>query len=181
MKHVLALVFALSMAAGCSSSGSGPSQDQFANDYTISAGDKIKVTVDGEKDFSGQHTVDSGGTILVPIAGPVTVAGLSLTDAADAYGAKLRDGQILRSPKVKIEAVGLRPIFVLGEVKRPGEYAYASGLTLRDAIKLAQGYSYYARESIAEVTRAGRTVEVETDTEMRILPGDTVRIPRRLF
>jgi protein involved in polysaccharide export with SLBB domain len=180
MRKIVALLLALAVSAGCTSPDSGPSPD-FAGDYTISPADKIKVTVHGEKDFSGQFTVDADGTVLVPIAGPVTLAGLSLGDAAAAYGAKLRDGQILRSPKVKIEAVGVRPIFVLGEVNRPGQYAYAAGLTLRGAIKLAEGYAYYAQESSAEITRAGRTVEVDVDTEIKILPGDTVRVPKRLF
>src|SRR5690349_20788066 len=120
MWKIVVLLLALTAVAGCSSSSGGQPQDASASDYTIAAGDKIKVTVDGEKDFSGQFTVDAGGTVLAPIAGPVSVGGLSLEAAAAAYAAKLRDGQILREPKVTIEAVGLRPIFVLGEVNRPG-------------------------------------------------------------
>jgi len=181
MWKVAAVLLALSVAVGCSSSGSAPSQDATAGDYTISAGDKLKVTVEGEKDFSGPLTVEGDGTALVPIAGPVTLAGLSLSGAAAAYAAKLRDGQILRDPKVTIEPVGVRPIYVLGEVNRPGQYAYASGMTLQTVVQLAEGYTYYAKQSTAEVTRAGRTVEVDADTEIKILPGDTVRIPKRLF
>lgn len=179
MRRTAVLLLALTIAVGCSSGGAP--QDQFGGDYKIAAGDKLVVTVEGEKDFSGAFTVDAGGTLLVPIAGPVTVAGLSLSDAAAAYAAKLRDGQILRSPKVKFEAVEMRPIYVLGAVNRPGQYAYAVGLTLQGAVKLAEGYSYYATQSSAEITRAGRTVEVDADTEIKILPGDTVRIPSKVF
>lgn len=181
MWKLLAFVLALTVVAGCSSSGGQPAQDSSAADYTIAAGDKIGVTVEGEKDFSGEFVVDASGSISAPMAGSVAVAGLSLRDAAKAYGDKLRDAQILRDPKVTIEAVGVRPIFVLGEVNRPGQYAYESGLTLRAAIDLAQGYTYYAKQSSAEITRAGRTVEVAVDTDIKILPGDTVRISKRLF
>jgi polysaccharide export outer membrane protein len=181
MWKIVVLILALTAVAGCSSSSGGPTQDNGAAEYTIAAGDKIKVTVEGEKDFSGQFAVDTSGAVLVPIAGPVTVAGLSLDAAAAAYAAKLRDGQILREPKVTIEAVGLRPIFVLGEVNRPGQYAYSNGLTLRAAIDLAEGYTYYAKQSSAEITRGGRTVDVDVDTDIKILPGDTVRVPKRLF
>lgn len=181
MRKAVALLLALTVAVGCSSSSSGGSPDQFNSDFKISAGDKIKVTVDGEKDFSGQFAVGSDGTVLVPIAGPVTVAGLSLGDAGAAYAAKLRDSQILRAPKVKVEAADLRPILVLGAVNRPGEYAYATGLTLRAAIQLAEGYSYAAKQSSAEITRGGRTVDVDADTDIKLLPGDTIRIPTKVF
>ena len=184
MWKTLAIVLALGVA-GCTSSGSQPQADGApaggGGEYTLVAGDRIKLVVEGEKDFSGEFTVDSAGAITAPIVGAVPASGKTLHELADAYGAKLRDGQILREPKVTAEPVGLRPIFVLGEVKRPGQYAYVSGMTIQSAVELAEGYTYYAKQSAAEITRGGRTVEVDVATEMKILPGDTVRIPKRFF
>ena len=180
MWKLFALLLTLTIAAGCSSGGQVQA-DTSAADYAIASGDKIKLTIEGEKDFSGEFVVDGSGSVSAPSVGSVAVAGLSLHDAARAYGDKLRDAQILRDPKVTAEAVGVRPIFVLGEVNRPGQYAYASGMTVRSVVDLAQGYTYYAKQSGAEITRAGRTVEVDADTEIKILPGDTVRIPKRIF
>ncbi|MBI1210144.1 MAG: polysaccharide export protein [Alphaproteobacteria bacterium] len=181
MWKVLALLLSLLAVAACSSSSGETPQAASVGSYAIAAGDKIRFTVEGEKDFSGEFTVDSAGTVTAPLAGSVSVAGLDLQGAAAAYGAKLREAQILKDPKVTAQAVGARPIFVLGEVNRPGQYAYANGMTLHTAVDMAQGYTYYAKESSAEITRGGRTVEVDVDTEIKILPGDTVRIPRRLF
>jgi polysaccharide biosynthesis/export protein len=178
---VAALLLALTFTAACSSSMADLPSDPNAGGYTIAAGDKIKITVEGEKDFSGAFTVDAAGEIQVPMAGTLKVATLSMSDAAVAFAAKLRDAQILRNAKVSVEVVSVHPILVLGEVKRPGQYAYVSGMTLKAAVSLAEGYTYYAKESSAEVTRAGRTVDVDVDTDIKILPGDTIRVPRRLF
>ena len=111
----------------------------------------------------------------------IEAKGKTLAELSAAYAAKLRDGQILRDPKVTAEPVGLRPIFVLGEVKRPGQYAYVTGMTIQSAVELAEGYTYYAKESSAEITRGGRTVEVDVAAQIKILPGDMVRIPKRFF
>jgi len=186
MWKIVGLLLALGVVAGCTSANSGGPADATeatgsVGEFALAAGDKIKIVVAGEKDFSGEFVVDSGGAIAAPIVGPIQVNGLTLAQLASAYAAKLRDGQILREPKVTAEAVGLRPIFVLGEVKRPGQYAYVTGMTIQSAVELAEGYTYYAKESAAEITRSGRTVEVDVAAQIKVLPGDTVRIPKRLF
>lgn len=98
-----------------------------------------------------------------------------------AYAAKLRDAQILRDPKVSAEVIGFRPIYVLGEVKKPGQYAYVSGMTVQKAVALAEGYTYRANESSAEITRGGRKIEVDVTAQTKVLPGDEIRIPERFF
>jgi polysaccharide biosynthesis/export protein len=184
MWKIIGIVLALVMTSACSSaSGDGQLSADAAGsaDLTLSSGDKIKLVVEGEKDFSGEFTVDSAGVITVPVVGAIPIKGMTLAEAASAYGAKLRDGQILRNPKVTAESVGLRPIFVLGEVKRPGQYAFVAGMTIQSAVELAEGYTYYAKESSAEITRGGRTVAVDVSTQIKILPGDSIRIPKRFF
>ena len=184
MWKTIAILLALGFMCGCTSASRERQADGSASaaaDYRLAAGDKIKIVVEGEKDFSGEFVVDASGAIAAPIIGLIPANGLTLSEVAAAYGAKLREGQILRDPKVSAEQVGMRPILVLGEVKRPGQYAYVSGMTIQSAVELAEGYTYYAKQSAAEITRGGRTVEVDVAAQMQILPGDTVRIPKRLF
>ena len=184
MWKTITILLALGMMCGCTSGNGERQADGSAPggaDYTLAAGDKIKIVVEGEKDFSGEFVVDSSGAIAAPIVGSIPANGLTLREVASAYAAKLREGQILRDPKVSAEPLGLRPILVLGEVKRPGQYAYVSGMTIQSAVDLAEGYAYYAKEGAAEITRGGRTVAVDVAAQMKILPGDTVRIPKRFF
>jgi polysaccharide export outer membrane protein len=180
MLRIVGIAVLLLLAGACSSSND-PDRAGNGADFTLAPGDTIKLAVAGEKELSGEFTVDGAGAITAPVVGAIPVKGLTLAETASSYAAKLREGEILRDPKVTAEGVGLRPIFVLGEVKRPGRYAYVGGLTLKSAIELAEGYSYYAKESTAELTRGGRTVEVDVAADIKVLPGDTVRIPKRFF
>lgn len=194
MLRIFATVLLASMLAACSTFGitgtpapthadtpaTAASAD--ANDeYRLGAEDKVKVTVYGEQDFSGEFLVDSSGVLSAPFIGQIQVKGLTLRQFELAYAAKLRDAQILRDPKVSAEVIGFRPIYVLGEVKKPGQYAYVSGMTVQKAVALAEGYTYRASESKAEITRGGRKIDVDVTAQTKVLPGDEIRIPERFF
>jgi polysaccharide export outer membrane protein len=75
-----------------------------------------------------------------------------------------------------------RPIFVHGEVKNGGEFAYKNGLGLRDAIAMAGGYTYRADQSYLYIGREGEPdAAVQTPADVPVLPGDNIRIPERFF
>jgi len=93
----------------------------------------------------------------------------------------LRDGY-LKNPKVSIEVMNFRPIYVHGEVKNGGEFAYKTGLKLRDAIAMAGGYTYRANQGYVLVDREGEEeVKITMPSSMPVLPGDNIRIPERFF
>jgi polysaccharide biosynthesis/export protein len=47
---------------------------------------------------------------------------------------------ITRRPEVVIDIAEYRPLYIGGDVVKPGSYPYRPGMTVRDAIALAQGY-----------------------------------------
>lgn len=151
------------------------------DDYRLGAEDKLKVTVFGEADLSGEFVVDSSGVIAVPYVGQIPVKGLTLREFERTYATKLKDAEILRDPRVSAEVTSFRPIYVLGEVKKPGQYAYVSGMTVQKAVALAEGYTYRASESTVEITRAGKKNSVTVTPQTKVLPGDEIRIPERFF
>ncbi|MCE9522372.1 MAG: polysaccharide export protein [Alphaproteobacteria bacterium] len=152
-----------------------------ADDYRLGAEDKVKVTVFGEPDLSGEFVVDSSGVLAAPFLGQILVKGMTLRELEAAYGGKLRDAQILRDPRVNAEVTSFRPIYVLGEVKKPGQYAYVSGMTVQKAVALAEGYTYRASESTVDITRGGRKLTLDVTPQTKVLPGDEIRIPERFF
>ncbi|MDZ4870284.1 MAG: polysaccharide biosynthesis/export family protein [Alphaproteobacteria bacterium] len=190
-----AFVFALTACAGHwdeqaphargPSSGSASSASALPaaveGDYRIVANDKIKVTVAGEGDLSGEFPVDKAGALKGPVVGEVQAAGLTLRQFESLYATKLREGEILRNPRVSAEVTNLRPIYVLGEVKRPGQYAFVNGMTVQKAVALAEGYTYLASENTVEITRGGTKVTLDFTAETKVLPGDEVRVPSRIF
>lgn len=186
LRRLFVLFAALVLLVACAgdadlapSAGARPAPS--ADDYRLGPEDKIKVTVFGEADLSGEFVVDSSGVLVTPFVGQIEVKGMTLREFEASYAAKLRDAEILRDPRVSAEVTSFRPIYVLGEVKKPGQYAYVSGMTVQKAVALAEGYTYRASESSVEITRGGRKSTIEVTPQTKVLPGDEIRIPERFF
>ncbi len=150
--------------------------------YMLGTGDKLRVTVYGEPDLSGEFEVDSSGDVRLPLIGQVRAAGMSVHDFEQRVTAKLAAGY-LRSPQVSAEVTAYRPFFIIGEVNKPGQYAYVNGMNVVTAVALAGGYTYRADESDVYVRRDGTSKEVErpADETTRIRPGDIIRVTERFF
>lgn len=183
-----AACFAIVVAA-CSSSGSidyakGTLGDVSSNllQLKLAAGDKIRVTVFGEDKISGDYDIDTAGYVSLPLAGSVMAAGLSKPELERELARQL-SGDYLKSPKVTVSVINFRPFFILGEVEKPGEYQYRSGMNVLSAMAMAGGPTYRASRSSILIQRAGTTQlkEYPLDTTVSILPGDLVRVPERYF
>ncbi len=187
MLRRLFVLFAVLIALTACAGSEGPvttspaKTEAGAEDYRLGPEDKLKVTVFGEPDLSGEFLVDSSGVMAAPFIGQISVKGLTLREFEKVYAGKLREAQILRDPRVSAEVVSFRPIYVLGEVKKPGQYAYVSGMTVQKAVALAEGYTYRASESTVEITRTGKKFKVDVTPMTKVFPGDEIRIPERFF
>lgn len=116
------------------------------------------------------------------LIGQVEVVNLSLAEASRLLETKLMDGW-LKEPKVSAELVKGRPYYILGEVNRPGEYPFVSGLTVMNAIASAGDFTYRADRGRILIKSADspneREVVLTPTTTVR--PGDTIRIRERFF
>lgn len=150
--------------------------------YTLGTGDKLRVTVYGEPDLSGAFEVDSLGDVRLPLIGQVEAAGLTVSDFEQSVTSRLASGYLV-NPRVNAEVVTYRPFFIMGEVNKPGQYAYVNGMSVVTAVALAGGYTYRADDSDVYIRRDGQTREVErpADATTKIYPGDTVRVDERFF
>lgn len=188
--RVLAAVLAAAaITPGCTSPGEIGSpqfatrqgQNPVSRIYRLGVGDKLKVTVFGEDNLSGPFEVNAVGQVSMPLIGEMPAKGLAIHEFRESVTRKLADGY-LKNPKVSVEMLNYRPIFVHGEVKNGGEFAYKNGISLRDAIAMAGGYTYRADQSYLYVGREGEPdVAVKTPADVAILPGDNIRVPERFF
>lgn len=153
-----------------------------AGTYILGPNDRVRVKVYGEQDIGGEYEVDSTGQISVPLAGHITAEGLTTKELERSIASALAKG-IVRNPRVNVEVALYRPYYILGEVKKGGEYPYRLGLTVLDAVASAGGFTYRANENKVYLRRAGgRTEEVHSlDTPVPVFPGDNIRIPERYF
>lgn len=187
------LVFLLSMVvlAGCASGPSTPAvtaadapttEEILATEYTLGAGDNVRIIVFGEENLSGEFLVDGSGAVSLPLVGEVAAAGRTLDEFRAAVEARLADGY-LNDPRVSAEVITFRPFYILGEVEEAGEYPYTDGLTVINAVARAGGFTYRARRQTVFIQRAGEREEREVPLTpaTRVFPGDTIRIAERFF
>jgi protein involved in polysaccharide export with SLBB domain len=168
-------------------SPSGPTAAQAPNEaalseYTLDTGDSVKVTVFDEPTLSGTFVVDGAGVISMSMIGEVTAKNLTVRQLQRAVEAKLKNGYV-RNPQVSAEVTNYRPFYILGEVNRPGEYPYVSGITVMNAIASAGDFTYRADKKRIIIKSTDSTDEREVDLTPGTLvrPGDTIRIRERFF
>lgn len=153
--------------------------------YRLQKGDKILLNVDNEPDLSGELTVDAYGMVSLPIIGKASVAGQTVKNVETYIADLYVMNQVLKDPKVSLDVLTLRPIYVMGEVKRPGKYPYAVGMTVLSAIASAGGFTDRADEEDITIERQNYETQklgrVEALRKTALKPGDVITIEERLF
>ncbi len=156
-----------------------------AQDYRLGAGDVVRIITYGEDPLTGEFRVNDSGTIAVPLLGSLTASGLTPRELETEVAGALIGGDLLRNPSVSVEVVNYRPIFVLGEVNKPGQYPYQPGMTVVTAAAVAGGFTYRAVDDYASVVRtmpgAGQAIEGKAVRQTLVQPGDVITIFERRF
>lgn len=130
--------------------------------YRLGTGDKLKVTVFGEEDASGEYEIDATGSISARLLGRVMVKGLTISEVEQTLIAQYRGRGFFRNPRISIELINLRPFYILGEVEKRGSYPYVNGLTVAQAVAIAQGYTYRASRTRITIQRSGQQADPTT-------------------
>jgi len=167
--------------AEASSTGTAVVQPSSDVAYVLGTGDKLRLIVYGEQDLSGEFDVTGTGKVSLPLVGQVQAAGLTLEQFEKEVGDKLSQGY-LTSPKVSAEVLNYRPFYIIGEVDKPGQYPYTSDMTVLNAVAVAGGFTYRANTETVYITR-GKEAETQyrASQQVKVLPGDIVRVPERFF
>jgi polysaccharide export outer membrane protein len=141
-----------------------------AGSTTTAAGDEV-VVVRGH----------GAAAAVLPDAKPdLDVARVNLKDlqsgAAAAPNIALGDGDTIYVPRAEL-------FYVFGQVKNPGAYPIASGITVLQALTLAGGVTPYAAVNRVEIQRAvnGAKKAVRVKLTEPIQAGDTIVVPERFF
>jgi polysaccharide export outer membrane protein len=154
-----------------------------AGEYRLGVGDSIRLITFGEESLTGEFRVNDRGKVALPLVGGVRAAGLTTVELEASVALALKRANLLRNPSVSAEIVAYRPIFVLGEVNKPGQYPYQPGMTVVTAAAVAGGFTYRAVEDYASVVRtlAGDAMEGRATRQAFIQPGDVITIFERRF
>lgn len=184
-RPALGLLIALATAlGGCTAYQPAPRafHEATVQPYRLDSGDRLRITVFDQANLTNTYIVDQAGYIAFPLIGQVPTRGQTLPQLEKTIAQKLRQG-FLRDPDVTIEVDRYRPVFVMGEVGRPGQYSYVAGMTAQNAIAIAGGFSPRANQRDVDVTRniSGQVMTGRVNISAPVLAGDTVYVRERLF
>ena len=108
--------------------------------------------------------------------------GLTEKDVERQLAERLADG-FLVNPQVSVYITAYRKIFLEGEINSPGAFAYRPGLTVRQAIALAGGFTDLASKSriyvISGDDASGERRKVSLNEA--VSPGDIIVVDESFF
>jgi polysaccharide export outer membrane protein len=176
--------------AGCLSPGgtANPAVPESSSSALLRPGDSLTVSLQGIPDPT-QHNVqiDDQGLINLPYIGNVTASGVMSAELSQ----RIRQAYIARNFYTTIDVsvtVTERYVYVGGEVAHPGRIVWTPDLTLTKAIQAAGGFTLYAKEARVTLIRERTAYEIDSelaqhkpDQDPRLVPGDSVQVPRSPF
>lgn len=157
----------------------------------IEPGDMIEVTEAHGPEMHAMVRVSEAGTVVLPLAGEVHIGGMDERDAGVAIGEVLKVRGMLLHPQVAVLVTSYagQDVSVLGEVNRPGVYAFTTHHRLLDLISAASGLSQNAgrlvtithrndpeKGTVVVLDPSGNNGVAEQNPEL--LAGDTVQVNR---
>lgn len=150
--------------------------------YRLVPGDEVALTFFGEPSLSGTYRISASGHLSLPLAGEVDAAGATLPELHRQVLLVMQDG-FLVDPDLVVELASPQPVYLLGEVRQPGEFEYLDGLTLSQAIAKAGGYTHRANRRRVYILHHGESEEMtyQARPSLSLAPGDTVRIGQRFL
>jgi len=163
-----ATLAASALAVGAQPQAPAPAPSPTAvKDYVLGPGDQIKVTVFQSPELSLETRIPESGTVSFPLLGPVTLGGLTISQAEKRLADGLLKGQFLKQPQVSILVTQLRgsQASVLGHAVRPGRYSLELTTTrLTDLMALAGGVAPAGSDILTVVgTRDGKPFRTQID------------------
>jgi len=123
------------------------------SEYRLSTGDVLEITAVGAAELQRKAPIELNGDVVLPLIGPVKAAGMTIASFQTKLREALRsqvfrrrtpDGReypiVIAIEEITVSVAEYRPIYVNGDVAKPGEHRFRPGMTVRQALALAGGY-----------------------------------------
>ncbi|MCC5838588.1 MAG: polysaccharide biosynthesis/export family protein [Opitutales bacterium] len=173
------------------------------NEILIQRGDEVQISVLGEADLLTVQRIDPSGQIRLPLLGSVSLVNLTQRQAESYLEGLFVEREFLRYPQVSVRIVAFaeRVYSIFGQVQAPGRKTFppgANALRLVDVIAESGGFTPIARSTAVRVSRIDPKTSEEVSfvinvermitgrgsseiEDFKVLPGDIIFIPERLF
>jgi polysaccharide export outer membrane protein len=144
-------------------------------EYRLQGGDVVEISVSGVPELRQRAPVQLDGSITFPVVGTFMVEGVEVSEirgkiqsavASKVFRMRTPDGRELsrmfERDEVAATIVEYRPVFISGDVTRPGEQTFRPRMTVRQALASAGGFSAPARANAASFDAANLRSEYIT-------------------
>jgi polysaccharide export outer membrane protein len=160
-----------------------PLTDAPPGQYKLGINEEVRIITFGQEQLTGQFRINDQGDIAVPLLGAIPADGLTTTELKKNIEARLQQKDLLDKPDVSVDIVSYRPVFILGEISKPGQYPYQPGMTVLTAVAIAGGFTYRAVTDYASILRTadGHATEGLVARNVLVRPGDVIDIYERHF
>lgn len=156
-------------------------------EYVVGPGDKLILNLWGSVEGTYELDVNRSGEIFLPRVGSVKVWGVSYGDLPQLLKSNL--AKIYKDFGLNVTMGKLRvvKVYVVGEVRAPGDYNLSSLSTLINALSAAGGPLKTGSLRSIQIKRAGMVVDTvdlydfflsgDKSRDIRLQPGDTIFVP----
>jgi polysaccharide biosynthesis/export protein len=141
--------------------------------YVVGPGDEVKILFWGRVNAQHNLVVDRNGNITIPNIGPVQVAGMTFQEMSQNL---IKQSEQMVGANVDITMGSLKtiPVFILGDVRRPGAYTVGAFATVTDALLMAGGPTGIGSMRNVQLRR-GDKIATTFDLYDLLLKGDKSR------
>jgi len=183
MRFLAVLAGCLLLAACQPGANLPPLPDTQEVPYRLGIDEQIRIITFGQDELTGQFRINDRGDVAIPLVGSIQADGLTTTQLARSIERRLTDKKIFRNPSVSVEVLTYRPVFILGEVAKPGQYPYQPKMTVLTAVAVAGGFTYRAQTGFASILRndGEHPLEGRVNRDTTVRPGDVITIFDRYF
>ena len=157
--------------------------------YTLGPGDQLKVEYYGTENLTKEGYITRTGTLHLPLLGPVTLAGLTFSEAEDLISKKVKTELMGTDTFITLGELRSINIYVLGSAYKPGAFTISALSTLTNALFASGGINIDGSLRNIEIKRNGKTFQSfdfydlllkgDTSKDIRLEQGDTIFIPLR--
>lgn len=180
-----------------------PTQASLPSELVVGNTVELSVEVDGNMEVLSHHAqINQQGMATLPLVGDVKISGYTLSKArstiAQTYGAYyVNPPVVMLSLQVDPEDGEWGSVTVMGRVIQPGRVPLRSqsGMNLTEAIQEAGGFAPSANKSKIRVSRTdkdGKNLKVyvdfeeigqkgNMDSDIKLIDGDIIYVPQRIF
>lgn len=169
----------------------GPGAVALSRPFTLQVGDVITVSVWKNQDLSVTVPVRPDGIITLPLVGDVNVLGKTPVETQAILSGKFRDFVTAPAVSVVVNEINSWKVFVLGEIRAPGEFDIIRPTRLIQVLAMAGGFTEYAKKDEIVLLRSrgdggeDRVVLSVKDVttgknpsdNVLLQPGDTIIVP----